>query len=148
MQRLSWVIIISSCRDHCFSCCSDGCTTQQVVQPAGRNVFNIHPIKRATSSTVHTRGVVVNFDLGERFPRSRSQQRGSLCPCARRVAVLGVSAGGGRPLPLRVQGCHPRKFFWDFWCRIPRLGGNLGQKINRSRVNLTSTTWFAGTLQC
>ena len=39
-----------------------------------------------------SRGVVVNFDLGERFPRPRSQQRGSLRPRARRVAVLGVGA--------------------------------------------------------
>jgi len=39
----------------------------------------------------------VNFDLGERFPRPRSQQRGSLRPRARRVAVLGMGAGGGRP---------------------------------------------------
>ena len=38
--------------------------------------------------------VVVNFDLGERFPRPRSQQRGSLRPRARRVAVLGMGAGG------------------------------------------------------
>jgi len=49
------------------------------------------------------RGVVVNFDMGERFPRPRSQQRGSLRPRARRVAVLGASAGGG-PLPLRGSG--------------------------------------------
>ena len=38
------------------------------------------------------RGVVVNFDLGERFPTPRSQQPGSLRPRARRVAVLGVGA--------------------------------------------------------
>jgi len=41
---------------------------------------------------------VVNFDLGERFQRPRPQQRGSLrpreLPRARRVAVLGVGAGG------------------------------------------------------
>jgi len=49
-------------------------------------------------------GVVVNFDLVLRFPRPMSQQRGSLCPCARRVAVLGVGAGGGRPLPLSGSG--------------------------------------------
>jgi len=48
------------------------------------------------------RGVVVNFDLGERFPRPRSQQRGSLRPRARRVAVLGVGAEGGRPLPRKI----------------------------------------------
>ena len=29
----------------------------------------------------------------------------------------------------------------------PAFGGSLGHKINWSRVNLTSTTWFAGTLQ-
>ena len=28
----------------------------------------------------------------------------------------------------------------------PAFGGSMGQKINWSRVNLTSTTWFAGTL--
>jgi len=50
------------------------------------------------------RGVVVNFDLGERFPRRRSQQRGSLRPRARRVAVLGVGAEGDRPLQLRGSG--------------------------------------------
>jgi len=53
------------------------------------------------------RGVVVNFDLGERFPRPRSQQRGRLRPRARRVAVLGVGAGGCRPLPLRGSGLLP-----------------------------------------
>jgi len=37
-----------------------------------------------------SRGVVVNFDLGKRFPGPRSQQRGSLRPRARRVVVLGV----------------------------------------------------------
>ena len=73
---------------------------------------------------VRKRGVVVNFDSGERFPRPRSQQRGSLRPRARRVAVLRVGAGGGRPLPSRWggPGCHPRNFFWDFRCQIPRLG--------------------------
>ena len=66
-------------------------------------------------SRLHSRGVVVNFDLGERFPRPRSQQRGSLRPRARRVAVLGVGAGGGRPLPLKgVRGCHPGIFFEIF----------------------------------
>ena len=40
-------------------------------------------------------GVVVIFDLGEWFPRPRSQQRGTLRPRARRVAVLGVGVGQG-----------------------------------------------------
>jgi len=71
-------------------------------------------------SDIH-RGVVVN--LGERFPRPRYQQRGSLRPHARRVAVLGVGAEGGRPLPLRGSGdVTPGKFFGDFGCQIPRLG--------------------------
>ena len=70
---------------------------------------------------------MVNSDLEERFPRPRSQQRGSLRPRARRVAVLGMGAGGGRPL------------FFRFLMPNPAFGGNLGQKINRSRVNLTST---------
>jgi len=58
-----------------------------------------------------SRGVEVNFDLRERFPRPRSQQRGSLRPRARRVAVLGVGAGGGRSLPLRGS----RDSFSDFF---------------------------------
>ena len=41
------------------------------------------------------RGVVVNFDLGKRSPKLRSQQRGSLRPHARHVAVLGVGCGRG-----------------------------------------------------
>jgi len=36
-----------------------------------------------------SRGVVVNFDLGERFPKPRFRQRRSLRPRARRVAVRG-----------------------------------------------------------
>jgi len=61
------------------------------------------------------RGVVVNFDLGERFPRPRTQQRGSLRPRARRVAVLGVGAGGSCPLSLRgFGGLTPGNFFSDF----------------------------------
>ena len=56
---------------------------------------------------------MVNFDIGERFPRPRSQQRGSLRPRARRVAVLGLGAGRGHPLPLRASG-GPRKFFEIF----------------------------------
>ena len=57
---------------------------------------------------------MVNFDLGERFPRPSSQQRRSLRPRARarRVAVLGVGAGGG----------HPRNFFLRFLMPNPALG--------------------------
>ena len=63
-----------------------------------------------------SRGVVVNFDLGERFPRPRSEKRGSLRPRARGVAVLGLGVGGGRPLMLRGSGGvpSPRKFFEIF----------------------------------
>jgi len=58
---------------------------------------------------------VINFDLGERFPTPRSQQRGSLRPRARRVAVLGWVREGGRPLPLRGSwGVTPGKFFEIF----------------------------------
>jgi len=72
---------------------------------------------------------MVNFDLGERFPRPRSQQRGSLRPRARRVAVLGVGAGGGRPLLLRVSGGVTPENFWRFLMPDPAFGGDLGQKI-------------------
>jgi len=78
----------------------------------------------------------------------RSQQRGNLRPRARRVVVLEVSAGGDRPLLLRGSGgVTPENFFWRFLMPNPAICGNLGQKINWSRVNLTSTTWFAGTLR-
>jgi len=74
---------------------------------------------------------VVNFDLGERFPRPRSQQRGSLRPRTRRVAVLRVGAGGGRPLPPReFGGVTPGKIFFDIFDAKSRVWGNLGQKIN------------------
>jgi len=59
-----------------------------------------------------SRSIVVNFDLGEWFPRPRSQQRGSLCPRARHVAVLGVSVGGGHHLPLRRYGGVTPEFFF------------------------------------
>jgi len=59
----------------------------------------VRPVLAEFVVVVISRGVVVNnFDLGERFPRPRSQQRGSLRPRARRVGVLGVGAGGGLPL--------------------------------------------------
>jgi len=57
---------------------------------------------------------VVNFDLGERFPRPRSQQRESLRPRARSVAVLGVGAGGVAPPAEGVRGCHLLKIFLRF----------------------------------
>ena len=63
---------------------------------------------------------MVNFDFGERVPRPRSQHRGSLRPSARRVALLGVGAGGGRPT----------ENFLRFLMPNPAFGGNLGQKIN------------------
>jgi len=55
------------------------------------------------------RDVVVNFDLGERFPRPRSQQRGSLHPRARRVAVLVWVREGVAPPAEGVQGRHPMR---------------------------------------
>jgi len=67
-----------------------------------------------------------NFDLGERFPRPRSQQRGSLRPRAWRVVVLGVGAGRGRPLPLRgFGGVTPEKFF-EILDAISRVWGQFG----------------------
>ena len=69
-------------------------------------------------------GVVVNFDLGERFPRPRSQQRQNLRPPhgARRLAVLGVCAGG--------PGVTPGNFFLRFLMPNSAFVGNFGQKIN------------------
>jgi len=79
----------------------------------------------------HGPGVVVNFDLVQRFLRPRSQQLGSLRPRARRVAVLGVGAGGGRPLALREsRGVIPENFLRFLMPNPAFGGGNLGQKIN------------------
>jgi len=68
------------------------------------------------------RGVVVNFDLGERFPRPRSQQWGSLHPRARRVAVLGWVREGVALSRRRVWGCHPGEFFGIFDAKSPVWG--------------------------
>jgi len=64
-----------------------------------------------SAGALTTRGVVVNFDFGEQFPRPTSQQRGSLRSRARRVAVLGVRAGRGRRLPLMGSGVSPPEIF-------------------------------------
>ena len=88
--------------------------------------------KKIVDNCIVCRGhcVVVNFDLGERFPRPRSQQRGtSMRPRARRVAVLEVGAGEGRPLPLTGSGGINPGYFWGhFRCQIPRLGAIWARK--------------------
>ena len=53
---------------------------------------------------------MINFDLVERFPRRRSQQWGSLS-----VAVLGVGAGRGRPLPPTGSGVSPPEIFFEIF---------------------------------
>jgi len=74
---------------------------------------------------------VVNFDLGERFPRPRSQQRGILRPRARRVAVLVVGARGGRLPPAGGDpGVSPPEICLTILMPNPAFGGNLGHKIN------------------
>jgi len=67
---------------------------------------------------------VVNFDLGERFPR-QFPATGELAPphtaCSR--------AGGGCPPPAEgVRGVNPGNFL-GFLMPNPAFGGNLGQKI-------------------
>jgi len=82
--------------------------------------------------TASHRGVVVNFDLRERFPRPRSQQRGILRPRARRVAVLGMGAGGGRRLPLspllplRGSGGVTSEIFFEIFDAKSRVWGQFG----------------------
>jgi len=83
---------------------------------------------RSTTSIKKGRGVVVNFDSGERFPRPRSQQRGGLCSCAQHVAVLGVGAGRGRPLPPRGSGGVTPEKFLRFLCQIPHLAAIWARK--------------------
>jgi len=75
-----------------------------------------HSIKQLLS-----RGVVVNLDFGERFPRPRSQQRGRLRPCARRVAVLGLGAGRG-------PGVLPPEIFCRFLMPNPAFCGQFGSE--------------------
>ena len=58
--------------------------------------------------------------------RDLGPSNGGACarPRARRVAVLGVEAGGGRPFPLR---CYPREcFFYRFLIPNPAFGGQFG----------------------
>ena len=69
---------------------------------------------------------MVNFDLGERFPGPRSQQRGSLRPRARRVAVLRVGAEEGRRLPLRGSGGITREIFFEIFDTKSRVWGQFG----------------------
>jgi len=61
--------------------------------------------------------------------RDSSQQRGSLRPRTRRVAVLGV----GAPLPLRESGGVNPGNFLGFLMPNPAFWGNLGQKIRVRR---------------
>ena len=79
-----------------------------------------------TTCSLATRGVVVNFDLGGRFPRPRPQQRGSLRPRARRVAVLGVGAGGSRPLGPGVSPPGSGKIFFEISDAKCRVWGQFG----------------------
>ena len=72
---------------------------------------------------------MVNFDLGERLPRPRSQQRGSLRPRTRHVAVLVMGAGGGCPLPLRRFGVLPPEIFMRFLMPNLAFGDNLGTHL-------------------
>ena len=82
---------------------------------------------KEVATLVRTRGVVVNFDLGERFPRPRSQQRGELAPRSWHVAVLWVCVGAGCPLLLRASmGVTHGNFFLRFL--MPRLGAIWARK--------------------
>ena len=71
-----------------------------------------------------TRDVVVNFDLRERFPRPRSQQRGACAPAHSVEPCWGWVREGVAPSRWRGpgRGVTSGKFFWDFWCQIPCLG--------------------------
>ena len=69
---------------------------------------------------VGTRGVVANFDLWERFPRPRSQQRESLRPQRTACSRAGDGCGGSRTPGIFLRFLMPN----------PAFGGNLGQKIN------------------
>ena len=76
--------------------------------------------------------------------RDQGPSNGGACACSR----AGGGCGRGSPPPLEeVRGCHP-EIFWRFLMPNPVWGDSGQKKINWSRVNLTSTTWFAGTLQC
>jgi len=69
---------------------------------------------------------VVNFDLGERFRRPRSQQQGSLRPRARHVAVLGVDVGGVALSCWVGLGVSPPEIFFEIFDAKSRIWGQFG----------------------
>ena len=72
-----------------------------------------------------SRGVVVNFDLGERFPR-HVPATGELAPPRTACSRSAVGAVGGRHLPLRGSGgITPRNFFEIFDAKF-RVWGQFG----------------------
>jgi len=93
------------------------------------------------------RGVVVNFDLGERFPRPRSQQRGSLRPPPR-TASSRAGGGGGRGSPLPAEVLPPEIFFYRFLMPNPAFGGQFGPQNKLIEGQPNEYEWFAVTLQC
>ena len=116
---------MGTCRQYGSWCAADGSghTFRVSVLDVGicqrqciRSISSLHSILRETENKHRVTGCSVNFDLGERFPRP-----------AWPVAVLGLGAGGGRPLPLRGSGgVTPRNLFetfdakfhvWAIWAR-------------------------------
>jgi len=80
---------------------------------------------------------VVNFDLGERFPRPRSQQRGSMRPRARRVAVLGWVRSGVAPSSGGSPGASPPEIFFEIFDAKSRVWGQFGpeNKLTEGQPN-------------
>ena len=65
--------------------------------------------------------------LGSRTAKEQEQEQvpatGELAPRARRVAVLGMGAGGGRPLPLRGPGVSRPEIIFEIFDAKSRVWG-------------------------
>ena len=79
---------------------------------------------------------MINFDLGERFPRPRSAT-GELAPPRTACSRAGGGCGTGLPPPAEgVRRCHPRKSFEIFnaKCRVWEQFGS-GNKLIEGQPN-------------
>ena len=62
--------------------------------------------------------------------------------------MLGVDAGGGRPLPLRESGVLPPEKFLRFLETNPTFGGQFGPENKLIEGQPNEYDVIAGTLQC
>ena len=90
LRQVRMLVLFTRSRDTVYNCNHVDNTVETVRRQLYSEAIGRLLVVEITCLSI--RGVVVNFDLG-----ARSQQPGSLRLRARRVAVLGVGSGGGRP---------------------------------------------------